>query len=81
MFEQAREIASGLGIDLKGRVSGGGSDGNFTGALNVPTLDGIGVAGQGPHTLGEFLEIDTLADRADLIRSLLLKLPTRPQAD
>ncbi len=81
LFEQARVIASGLGIDLKGRVSGGGSDGNFTGALNIPTLDGIGVAGQGPHTFGECLEIDTLADRAALIRSLLLELPTRPRTD
>ena len=77
MFEHAREIGSALGLDLKGRVSGGGSDGNFTGALGVPTLDGIGVAGEGPHTLGECLEIDTLAPRTELIRSLLLRLASR----
>ncbi|MBX9464334.1 MAG: M20/M25/M40 family metallo-hydrolase [Aquamicrobium sp.] len=80
LFEKAREIASGIGIDLKGRIAGGGSDGNFTGALGVPTLDGIGVAGAGPHTLGESLEIDTLANRAELIRTLILELSVQPQS-
>ncbi|MBX9453229.1 MAG: M20/M25/M40 family metallo-hydrolase [Mesorhizobium sp.] len=74
LFDQAREIATDLGIDLTGRVAGGGSDGNFTGALGVPTLDGIGVAEGGPHTHGEYVEIDTLAPRAEIIRRLLLRL-------
>lgn len=78
MLDQARDIGATLGLELKGRVAGGGSDGNFTGALGVPTLDGIGVAGQGPHTFGECLEIDTLASRAELIRRLILRLSEHP---
>lgn len=71
LFEHARAIGAGMGLTLKGRVSGGGSDGNFTGALGVPTLDGIGVAGHGPHTHGEYLEIDSLAARAELIGMMI----------
>lgn len=71
LFEMAREIGAGLGITLKGRVSGGGSDGNFTGALGIPTLDGIGVQGSGPHTHDECLEIGSLAARAELIAALI----------
>ncbi|TKT78343.1 M20 family metallopeptidase [Aquamicrobium sp. LC103] len=71
MFDQARIIGAELGLELKGRVSGGGSDGNFTGALGVPTLDGLGVAGKGPHTRGEYLEIGCLAARSELLRRLI----------
>ncbi|MEZ5783731.1 MAG: M20 family metallopeptidase [Rhizobiaceae bacterium] len=74
LFESAREIAADLGLTLTGRVAGGGSDGNFTGALGIPTLDGIGVAGQGPHTLDECLEIATLAARCELIGRLIRKI-------
>ncbi len=76
LFAMAQEIASALDIDLKGRIAGGGSDGNFTGALGVPTLDGIGVAGGGPHTHGEYVELDSLAKRAEILRSLILKIAT-----
>ena len=72
LFSTAQEIAADLGLTLTGRVSGGGSDGNFTGALGIPTLDGIGVAGKGPHTLGEHLEMDTLAARSKLIERLIV---------
>lgn len=74
MLEQARTIGAEIGLSIGGRISGGGSDGNFTGALAVPTLDGIGVAGGGPHTRGEHLEIDTLARRAELLRRMILRL-------
>jgi glutamate carboxypeptidase len=74
LFEMAREIGAGLGLDIKGRVAGGGSDGNFTGGLGIATLDGIGVAGAGPHTHGECLDIGTLAARAQLIGTLIRRI-------
>jgi glutamate carboxypeptidase len=51
-------------------VAGGGSDGNFTGALGVPTLDGLGVIGGGPHTLEEFVELRCLVPRTRLLARL-----------
>ena len=74
LFSAAQGIAADLGLTLTGRVSGGGSDGNFTGALGVPTLDGLGVAGKGPHTHGECLDISTLAARSELIGRLIRKI-------
>lgn len=74
LFDMAQQIGSGLGLEIRGRIAGGGSDGNFTGALGVPTLDGIGVAGQGPHTHGECLDITTLAARASLIETLIRRI-------
>lgn len=71
LFATAQQIAADLGLALTGRLSGGGSDGNFTGALGIPTLDGIGVAGKGPHTHDEHLEIDTLAVRSLVIEQLI----------
>ena len=54
--------------------SGGGSDGNFTGAMGVPTLDGLGVAGDKFHTLDEHIEIDSLAMRGRMMAGLLMKI-------
>lgn len=74
LFETARQVARSVdaGWDLDHGSAGGGSDGNFTGALGLPTLDGLGVAGEGYHTLGEFIEVESLARRARLIAGLLL---------
>ena len=52
------------------RVAGGGSDGNFTGALGVPTLDGLGVIGGGPHTREEFIELSCLVSRTRMLSRL-----------
>ena len=52
-----------------------------SGALGGPTLDGIGVAGEGPHTHGACLEIDTLAARSELLRRLILRLSEQPSRD
>ena len=49
----------------------GGSDGNFTGAMGIPTLDGLGVLGAGGHTLGEHLLVDSLVPRGRLLAGLL----------
>ena len=74
MYELAREICAEIGFDLTCDSAGGGSDGNFTGALGIPTLDSIGVRGAGLHTLNEHIEVDALVERARLIAGLLMRL-------
>jgi glutamate carboxypeptidase len=74
LYEQAREIARTLGLELTEGSTGGGSDGNFTGALGVPTLDGLGVRGGGAHADDEHILIDSLPERAALLAALLLEL-------
>jgi glutamate carboxypeptidase len=74
LYETARGIARNLGYAINSQSSGGGSDGNFTGAMGIPTLDGLGVAGAGAHTLDEHIQIDSLAYRGKLMAGLLLAL-------
>ena len=72
LFEKARAIARAeLGIELEGSAVGGGSDGCFTSALGVPTLDGIGAVGEGAHAANESILIDRIADRVALAALLL----------
>ena len=72
LFETARAIAAGIGFDLQDcPMTGGGSDGNFTAALGVPTLDGLGIDGEGAHTLSEYGLISSIAPRQALIKGLL----------
>jgi len=74
MLEVARGIASQIGFDLPACSAGGGSDGNFTGALGLATLDSIGVRGKGLHTLDEHIEVDSLVERARLAAGLFCRL-------
>ncbi len=74
LFEMARGVASELGLSLAEGAAGGGSDGNFTAALGVPTLDGLGAVGDGAHAVHEHVEIDALVPRAALIAGLLARL-------
>ena len=74
LFEIARSAAAELGIALEHGQFGGGSDGNFTGALGIATLDGLGVVGGGAHTLDEHLVISALAPRARIFAGLLAQL-------
>jgi glutamate carboxypeptidase len=74
LYETARGIARDIGFDIPHRSAGGGSDGNFTGALGIPTLDGLGVLGGGGHTLEEHLVVDSLARRGRLMAGLLARL-------
>lgn len=68
LYDHAVELARGSDCEVAGeRVAGGGSDGNFTGAMGVPTLDGLGVVGDGPHTLQEHLLISCLVPRTRLL--------------
>jgi glutamate carboxypeptidase len=71
LYEQARGIANRIGFDPGHGTVGGGSDGNFTGAMGVPTLDGLGVCGDGFHTSQEHLLVSSLVPRARLIAGLL----------
>ena len=75
LFEQARKIANDIGFDINPQSSGGGSDGNFTGAMGTPTLDGLGVLGDGPHTHHEHLLISCLVPRTRLLARLFETLP------
>ncbi|MGN6470175.1 MAG: M20 family metallopeptidase [Rhizobiaceae bacterium] len=77
LFEHARRLAAPIGIDLVGVHAGGGSDGNFTAALGVPTLDGLGVDGAGAHTLQEHIFVSSIEPRVDLFAALLAE--TRPE--
>ncbi len=74
LFETAKAVAADIGVTLQEGSAGGGSDGNFTAALGVPTLDGIGAVGDGAHALHEHVVIDALAPRAAIIAGLLARL-------
>lgn len=74
LYGKAREVAKQLGIDLTHGSAGGGSDGNFTGAMGIATLDGLGVRGADAHTLNEHIEVDSLAERGRLMSGLLATL-------
>ena len=74
LFAEAQAVARDLGLTLEEGSAGGGSDGNFTAALGVPTLDGFGAVGDGAHALHEHVEIDALVPRAAVIAGLIARL-------
>lgn len=74
LFETARDVAAALGQPLEEGSTGGGSDGNFTAALGIPTLDGLGAVGDGAHALHEHVELEPLPFRAALVAGLILQL-------
>jgi len=74
LFETARRLGQEMGLELTEQASGGASDGNFTAALGVPTLDGLGAVGDGPHAEHEYVEVASLPERAALLASLLCEL-------
>src|ERR1700761_2763599 len=71
LFAQAKELAAALGFTLEEAATGGGSDGNFTSALGVPTLDGMGAIGVGAHAENESIRIDSLAPRTALLAGMI----------
>ena len=71
LYAKAREIAGGLGFELHESAVGGGSDGNFTAALGIPTLDGLGAVGEGAHAPHESVVIAELPRRAALLARLI----------
>jgi glutamate carboxypeptidase len=71
LFRKAQAIAKGLGVALEETSVGGGSDGNLTAALGIPTLDGIGAIGEGAHTPEENILVNRIADRTALLARLV----------
>jgi glutamate carboxypeptidase len=71
LYEMARDVSRELGRTLDEGGTGGGSDGSFTAALGVPTLDGLGPDGDGAHALHEHVVISSLAWRAALVAGLV----------
>ncbi len=73
-FERVRAIGRDLGLELTEAATGGASDGNFTAALGVPTIDGLGCPGDGGHAEDEHIEIQGLVERTALLAALLSRL-------
>jgi glutamate carboxypeptidase len=71
LFEAARGIAARMNINLKEGSTGGASDGNLTSALGIPTLDGLGAVGDGAHASHEWVDVQSLPQRAALIAGLI----------
>jgi glutamate carboxypeptidase len=74
LFEKVQGIGKKLGLDLEEGSTGGGSDASWTGALGIPTLDGMGVPGLGAHADHEHIEVDQIASRTALLAACLLAL-------
>jgi glutamate carboxypeptidase len=71
LYERARSVARQLGLALGESAAGGGSDGNFTAAMGIPTLDGLGAVGDGAHSDHEHVMVKTMPQRAALLAALL----------
>ncbi len=71
LFRQARRLAAEIGFSLDEAATGGGSDGNFTAALGVPTLDGMGAVGEGAHASHESVLIEHLIPRTALLAAMI----------
>ena len=74
LFELAKSISAEMGLRLGEAAVGGGSDGNTTAAMGIPTIDGLGAVGEGAHALHESILVDRIADRAALIAALVHRL-------
>ncbi len=72
LFEKAKKLAETFDYNLEETQVGGASDGNFVGALGVPLLDGLGIAGDNAHRLDEYILIEDIPHRATLISLLLI---------
>ncbi len=75
LFLQARRLAGELGFLLDEASTGGGSDGNFTAALGIPTLDGMGAVGEGAHAAHEYVTVEHLLPRTALLAAMLAAVP------
>lgn len=74
LFERARRAGANLGMELWPAGTGGGSDGNFSAALGVPTLDGLGIVGNDAHAITEWADVASLPQRAALLAEVVLEL-------
>ena len=74
LYRKAAQVAQSLGFKVDEQSTGGGSDGNFTAALGVPTLDGLGAVGEGAHATNESILLDQIAPRTALVAGLIASL-------
>jgi glutamate carboxypeptidase len=74
LFRKAQAAAKNLRLEVEESATGGGSDGNFTAALGIPTLDGLGAVGEGAHAPNESILVDRMADRTALLTGLIREL-------
>ena len=74
LYRKARTLAAELGFELEEAATGGASDGNFTAALGIPTLDGLGAVGEGAHARHESIVVEHLAPRTALLAGLLARI-------
>jgi glutamate carboxypeptidase len=74
LYEKAQLAGKRLGVEIQEAKAGGGSDGNFTAALGIPTLDGLGIPGDGPHAIHEHIHFDRFSERCALVAELCLEL-------
>ncbi len=71
LFKMARRVGAEMGVTVEESMTGGGSDGNFTAALGVPTLDGLGCVGEGAHAPGESIVLGRVPERIALLAGLI----------
>nr|WP_316047421.1 M20 family metallopeptidase [Planococcus glaciei] len=74
LYQKAKLVGKRLGFDIQEAKAGGGSDGNFTAALGIPTLDGLGIPGDGPHAIHEHIHFDRFSERCALVAELCLEI-------
>ncbi len=74
LYDKARAISEEIGLEMPHRSQGGGSDANFTGALDIPSLCSLGVKGEGLHTLEEYIYEDSIVPRTQILAGLLSTL-------
>jgi glutamate carboxypeptidase len=75
LFALAQRVAPSVGIDsIDGISVGGGSDGNFTAAIGIPTLDGLGACGAGAHADHEYVKVSKMGERSALVAALVAAL-------
>jgi glutamate carboxypeptidase len=71
LYARAKSLAAQMGVSLGEAAAGGGSDGNLTAALGIPTLDGLGAVGDGAHSSHEHIQVKSMPERAALLAALL----------
>jgi glutamate carboxypeptidase len=74
LFQIAQELGQAIGMNVEESSTGGGSDGNFTSALGIPTLDGLGALGEGAHAINESIVVAELPRKTALLAGLLQTL-------
>lgn len=75
LYKLAKQLGREMGVEVEESATGGGSDGNLTAALGIPTLDGLGTVGEGAHAPHESMLVDRIPDRVALLAGMLARIP------